>query len=513
MAFSKQKLHRCLYFSLVLCAVLIVATLYYESPTIRGRACQTLRAKGLLSTAVTPSIIETDKNDGLVVNFENSKDNPYKERKEWKIFLTALKKYKTFHNNKLKELKSGKGGKVRTLTWACSQALCSGLGDQLFRIQYFFLIAVMSNRVFTIRWDDKMQRTTKYLVPNEIDWSYFNSSQGMCDDNHEHPCSHPVHDVTSFWGFGWTKKEVTEFEKVLFDSEEQHITVTGEVVSSIMYIGNSTVKEQGELIMKGLEELGVRQILLQKTNETVYTDHKPLWYSMFHKLGIHHLIEIPENSNGRMQPTNAWLYVSHIIFTYLFGFTQKLVTKVKEYQQSLQLYNKDYLVVHLRTGFLGTKDKELLATRYIHEGWKLFSSPGHWRCIIQHSIKLRKITLGASAPIYISTDSDLVKDLVTKEFSNQNIKFSHLALVHSRLSHKACSSKTADPAGEAHMATWLDFFMLAEAKVIVHSESSFSVNAAFLKPIPHSAHSWVIYDNNKGCLASHIAGNSTCICE
>ena len=62
------------------------------------------------------------------------------------------------------------------------------------------------------------------------------------------------------------------------------------------------------------------------------------------------------------------------------------------------------------------------------------------------------------------------------------------------------------------VATWLDFFMLAEAKVIVHSESSFSINAAFLKPIPHSFHSWVMYDNDKGCLASYISGNTTCIC-
>ena len=98
-----------------------------------------------------------------------------------------------------------------------------------------------------------------------------------------------------------------------------------------------------------------------------------------------------------------------------------------------------------------------------------------------------------------------MKDMVLREFGDKHITFGDITLVHSKNIHKECETG-------GNLATWLDFLMLAEAKAIVHAESSFSINAAFLKPIPHSSHSWIMNNNDRGCLAAHNAGNTNCIC-
>ena len=438
-------------------------------------------------------------------------DNPFNERPEWKTFQKALADYKVFHKAKLEELKASKhGGTVRTLTWACSQSKCSGLGDQLFRIQYFLLLAMMSDRLFTIYWDEKMQKSTQYLLPSEIDWSCYDDSKGMCDDSGM--CSHKIYDLTSLWGFGWTKGEFVHFGKVLF-STTQHITVTGQVLAYNMYIGNLSMLDPGPLIYKGMKKLGVQDILSGEKDKTVYCGHRPLWYTWLHRFGMHNLIEIPEINNGQVQANEPWLYLSHYTFTYLFKYSKSLLERVDAYKKQLGLYQKDYLALHLRTGFMGTPDQEKFITRYIHSGWKFFYHEWEWDCFIKHAIQLRDETLGPGKPIYLSTDSDPVRTKVDTVYSNQNFIYGNLTLVHSRFDHKGCGVETHndDDVIEGHLAMWLDFFLLGGAKFIVHPDSSFSVNAAFVNPIPHRFHSWVLWDYGLGCLASYQTGKVACI--
>ena len=437
-------------------------------------------------------------------------DNPFKDQEEWKTFQKALSDYKAYHQAKLAEFKASEdGGNVRTLTWACSQSKCSGLGDQLFRIQYFLLLSMMSDRLFTIHWDKKLQKSAKYLLPNEIEWSYYDESKGMCDDSGM--CGHEIYDATSLWGFGWTKDEFVHFGKVLFSST-QHVTVTGQVLAYNMYIGNLSMLDPGPMIHHGMDKMGVQKILSEMQAETVFCGHKPLWYTWLHRLGFHLLIEIPRISNGQIQANEPWLYFSHYTFTYLFKFSKDLVKRVEAYQRQLGFYNQDYLAVHLRTGFMGTPDQEKFVTRYIHSGWKFFYHDWEWDCILKHAIHLRDEVLGPDKPIYLSTDSSLVRTKVDTVYRNHHIVYGNLSLVHSRFNHKSCGSMAHDESAvEGHLAMWLDFFLLGSAKVLVHPDSSFSVNAAFLKPIPHKFHSWVLWDNNLGCLASYRSGNVACI--
>ena len=492
----------CISAATALIAYISVKSFYKPEPCSRREATKKVPAKG-------GGINTRDKS---TISFFKTK-NPFENRPEWKTFLKALEDYKVFHKAKLEELKASKdGGTVRTLTWACSQSKCSGLGDQLFRIQYFLLLAMMSDRLFTIYWDDKMQKSTQYLIPAEIDWSYFDKHKGMCDDSGM--CSHMVFDRTSLWGFGWTKDEFIHFGKVLF-STIQHVTVAGEVMAYNMYIGNLSMLDPGPLIHEGMKTLGAQAILGGEDGETIYCGHRPLWYTWLHRFGMHYIIDIPEISNGQVQANEAWLYFSHYTFTYLFKFSKDLIRRVDNYKKKLGLYNKDYLALHLRTGFMGTPDQEKFITRYIHSGWKFFYHEWEWDCFIKHAINMRDETLGSGKPIYLSTDSDPVRTKVDSQYGNQNIIYGNLNLVHSRFDHRGCGLETTnaqpEEAVEGHLAMWLDFFLLGGAKFIVHPDSSFSVNAAFMDPISHKYHSWVLWDYNKQCLATYRTGNVECV--
>ena len=434
-------------------------------------------------------------------------DNPYKDESEWRTFAEALERYKKFHRKKLKQFKSSPdGGGVRMLTWACSQSECSGLGDQLFRVQYFLLLAIMSDRVFTIYWDDKLRESAGYLLPSEIEWDYFDPSKGMCSDKGK--CSHPVYRSTSVLGLGWTNDDFSNFGKVLFSSVSQ-ITITGKVVAKIMYIGNHTMYEPGELITKGMERLGIEQILSVKGNGTIFWYQRSLWYDMLHRFGIHKLMEVPKVAAGFGKINNVWIYISHYAFTYLFQFSTDFVGRVTEYKKTLGLYKKDYLSLHIRTGFAGSSHVEKWTSRYFHGESKLFDTEEEWDCFIKYSIKIRDETLGNMAPIYLSSDSDLVKERIKSMYNNSHFVFGNFTLVHSG-KHQDYAAGNTDLDG--HLAMWLDFIMLADGKVIVHPSSSFSVNAAFIRPIPHVNHSWVFYDAGLKCIASYRAGfSASCI--
>ena len=449
----------------------------------------------------------------------------------WAVFRTALEEYKKFHRKKLKQLKEstskGEEINVRTLTWACSQAKCSGLGDQLFRIQYFFLLAVMSERLFTIYWDEGLERSAKYLIPNEVDWSYFNHTKGMCTDRNAvfsgRSCSKSTFSRSSMWGFGWTKSEFAHFGEALF-GPEQHITVTGDVKAYVMFVNKETYMSPGERIVSGFENLGLNKILNNsgRMNDTVKCGHDPIWYTMLHKLGAHHFMEIPEVSSGQVEASEPWLQVSHVIFCYLFRFPQVLVNEVDSISRYLDIEDKSYAAVHLRTGFKGMPYEESYMTRMIHRNWKFFDDINVWDGILAHTFDLTDKTLGPDSPVYLCTDTDVAKERYQAMYGKR-LKIADLSLTHSANSRSRCGEVNEEPTEEVsdstpsiyddpYLSMWIDFIILSRAQVMVHGDSSFSVNACFVKPLSHFRQSWVMHDKERNCIASYMGGRTTCIC-
>ena len=454
----------------------------------------------------------------------------------WRTFREALERYSKFHKEKLKQLKESPTGEgVKTLTWACSQSKCSGLGDQLFRIQYFLLLAMMSDRLFTVYWDEALERSARYLIPHEIDWSYFDHSKGMCTDRNtvfsSKRCSKTTFSGSSMWGFGWTKDEFAHFGDVLFSSE-QHITVTGDVPAYVMFINKNFYMDPGAKVIAGFKKLGLNDVLVEvNANDTVSCGHNPLWYGMLHKLGAHHVMEIPEVSSGRVEASEALFQVSHIIFCYLFKFPQVLVAEVDKISKSLDIADKRYLAVHLRTGFKGMPYEESYVTRWIHRNWKFFDDVNIWDAIMVHSFDLADRMLGPESPVYLCTDTDVAKERFQQKYGDR-LRIADLSLTHSAHSRSKCETQSQElsedvqetPAtpentpetpsifDDPYVSMWVDFFLLGRAHVMVHGDSSFSVNACFLRPLPHLHQSWVMHDDDRNCIASYIGGNTTCIC-
>ena len=437
----------------------------------------------------------------------------------WITFSKTLKSYKKFHAEKLLQLKNG-DSTAKTLTWACSQSKCTGLGDQLLRMQFFFLLAVMSDRIFTVYWDKGLKRSSKYLLPNEIDWSYFDQSKGMCSDDKTvfsgHNCAKTTFDATSMWGFGWNKKEFTDFGDILFSSE-QHITVTGWVKVYTMYIGNSSIFDPGEKIKAGFQKLGLSKLLMMDSQNTVACGHKHFWYNLLHKIGAHHVMEIPEISSGKVLASESWLQVSHVIFCFMFKFPQVLVTEVDRVLQFLGIADKKYLAVHLRTGFKGMPYEESAATRWLHRNWKMFDDINTWDYILDYSFDLALQRIGPNSAIYLSTDTDLAKEKFVKKYHGR-LKVMNSSATHSAFVRNKCEGHDQNAPetdqfspSDPYMSMWIDFFLLGRAHIVVHGESSFSLAACFMSPVAHLNQVWYMHDDNKNCIASYIGSNSTCI--
>ena len=98
----------------------------------------------------------------------------------------------------------------------------------------------------------------------------------------------------------------------------------------------------GRLMEDGFEKLGVKAILAKdRYNQLLYYRKSP-YYSAFEQLGLTGLLGILPMNNGRVQATDAWMQLNHVIFHYLFTFPNDLLTQVEQMKTTLQL-NRNHI--------------------------------------------------------------------------------------------------------------------------------------------------------------------------
>ena len=162
--------------------LLMVVTFSYESPSsVLQPGRESLQKIDLVPTSTSsgpfPRLLATAANlpgCKTIGQYEESRS-----RDAWIAFKGHLENYERFHHQQLQKLKSGNSA-VRTLTWSCFNSVrCRGIGDQLYLIQQALVYAIISKRVLSLHWNPATYETMKYLQPNRIDWTYFNTSQGM----------------------------------------------------------------------------------------------------------------------------------------------------------------------------------------------------------------------------------------------------------------------------------------------------------------------------------------------
>ena len=331
-----------------------------------------------------------------------AKNSKYKSEQAWKIFHNALNRYKDLHKRGIKCLQSSERNNVKTLTWVFSRKTCNcGLGDQLLKIQFFFLLALMSDRVFTITWDVDLRHKTGDIEHNEINWDVFNTSVGnsiMCGSHKSDSlCNHNEYASTSLFGFGWTESEYERFGEALFGQEKQ-ITVLANVFVSAMFIGDKSLMRTGKMIEEGFQTLGVSSILDADRYQGVHFTHGSPWYAMLQAVGLTKVLGILPMNNGHVLASESWVQLNHILFNYLFKFPTGLTTRVEEIKKSLGIDRQSYVAVHLRTGFEGSPQVDSLGTRLLFRNWKFFDQSA-WSCILAYSIQVADNFVGPNTPI------------------------------------------------------------------------------------------------------------------
>ena len=421
----------------------------------------------------------------------------YSHEQAWKTFRSSLQLYKDLHKKGVDDLQSSKPSNVRTLTWACNRKTCNcGLGDQQFKIQFFFLLALMSNRVFIATWDDDLRQRTENIKPNQINWDVFNSTLGMCSDDTDARCTHKVYRSKSFFGFGWTEHEYERFGEALF-GKEQHITALANIFVSSMFVGVKLMMKAGKQIEDGFERLGVNAILDKDRYSGVHFTHGSPWYAMLHAFGLTNILRVLPMNNGHVLASESWIQLNHVIFNYLFEFPNSLMTQVTELKKSLEIDRQPYVAVHLRTGFQGSSHVDSIVTRWLFKNWKFFDESS-WSCILAHSVEVSNRMIGPNSPIYLATDSLHAKEWAKKVYGS---RIRSAAINPTHFAH-----------GSNGSSLWVDFHILGGAKIFVHGDSSYATNAAFLAPIPLSRQAWIWKDDSRNCMVSQLGNNSTCIC-
>ena len=89
------------------------------------------------------------------------------------LLQAKLLEYANYHRDQLKMIENGSKtwATTNTLTWVCfNKEDCKGIGDQLNQIQLSLLLAIISNRVFGIFWDDVSLKRMRYLQPHKVEW-------------------------------------------------------------------------------------------------------------------------------------------------------------------------------------------------------------------------------------------------------------------------------------------------------------------------------------------------------
>ena len=371
-------------------------------------------------------------------------ENPYSDEKGWKQFHMVLRRYKEFHSEQLSCLRRNKSGDVndtltcktpvRTLTWACEKAqFCSGIGDQLGRIQMSFLLALATDRVFVIYWNPEDTHTMQYLQPNEINWKSFNTSLGMHTDIH---LKRPTVIRKS--------KHYTELLSLLQQSEE-HMTTSQELQVPFIraYRGAVSSRPAREV----LQSLGLLDILRPELG----------------KAPLPHL--------------------SGTILRYLFGFDSQIIEEVTRLEKKLGLFSESYAALHLRTGFYGTDFEEIGS----FNPNKIVKDKRKWTHMIECTLNGTNTLLRSTALLYLASDSYTVKQWAAETYSSRvriaNVTLQHVALEESWGERDHIKIETER---SGYKDAWVDFLLLAHSHLLARGISGFSTAAGNFCSLPLS---------------------------
>ena len=345
-------------------------------------------------------------------------ENPEHSNKEWQSLESGLETYRRFHRQQLQKLKGRNTSSllqgVRTLTWSCYDQ-CSGLGDQLHQITFALILSIVSNRVFIIHWEQQY-KAVQQLHPNQIDWT-------------------PSYDIEDVQKNIASKRAIIPpsavAERILSSNPHVHLSTEIGVPFYRTFVRFKTVKT----LECGLRELGLLDILRTESDR----------YKLTFLLGL--------------------------LLRYLFNISHDIFSKLEQTQARIGLRDREYVAVHIRTGFFGS----LLEETGRFSRHKVSRSKRSWEEIMNCSLTLAEKEYGKDSPILLATDSLVAKEWAMEVYGSKVITIDH-TLYHSGHTHPLRE--------ENYDGVWIDFLLLSKAGYLVRGSSGFSVIAGGLCSLP-----------------------------
>ena len=175
-----------------------------------------------------------------------------------------------------------------------------------------------------------------------------------------------------------------------------------------------------------------------------------------------------------------------IAFRYLFQFRDDVIPIVNAAKHSMSLNEQNYVAVHVRTGFIGSS---LEKKEYKDHTQKLLSKKKQWKQMLTCAVSVANSTTRQSSPIFLATDSKLVKDLARQMYGSR-FKTLDVVLTHVDFINKKTGPNKAERKGL--LSVWMDFLLLAQSYAQVRSGadwiwgSGFALGSSHLCALPRN---------------------------
>ena len=385
-------------------------------------------------------------------------------------FLEVLAIYSAFHAQERSEKSA------RRLLWVCdAEKACGGLADRIKGVSYALILAMLSRRVLLLDWRDSQFGEQTFLQPNLIDWRLSEEDRKQVyedayDINYNAADEEIEADQMKFDG------EVDEDEDNSQANEDDDIYSYPVFVHIFSVLGGIGVDIPADELQWGLERIEGKwswTLLASNMEPSSLTNSTKTASIEWIKQGMTAL------GLAKLPPTDIDGVVG-IVFRYLFKFSHDLLQEVSAARSVLGLSHREYVGVHLRTGFAGSVQQETVN----HP--KLIRRPLEWDKFLVCAYRYATEKLGSRALIFLATDSNLVKNK-TLDVHRFRGRFRSLdnSVVHlDRLEKPPHNIDEFEK--EGIMSAWIDLVLLAESHSLVHGESGYSFLAQALCYLPRT---------------------------
>ena len=345
-------------------------------------------------------------------------------------FLHVLSQYTLLHRE------MSKTQHTRTLVWQCPiNKLCGGIADRIRGMAFALLLAIFSRRRLILDWESAIESV--YFKPNLIDWKdkYI---QNILHSNVSEQFMKKEPHIIKFSAYS------APHDPFIFLSKGtwwDYLNIIGKNTSLIVMVTNAK--------------------LIALTTDTARSQ---LWlYRGLKQAGLLYL--------SRFEFDN----IVGLIFRYLFQLNNGLLKEVSRAKEVLQLHGQPYIGIHIRTGFVGVKQVNDF------NNFKQTKDELDWKTALQCAVEVANKFFGSSSPIFLATDSNLVKDMAIR------IHGTRFRTLNNYLLHIDQINRTKEPEHlqkEGALYTLVDLILLAQSYVQVRGLSGFAWLASLICGLP-----------------------------